>query len=134
MQQSSTLHIVGRNGVSWDHDVNSATGADPLLILSEESNQLFVINGFDLSALSTKSGQIQWSIEFDEPVWAGQLLYDERLLIHLELSIVCLKLTGEECWRYHHNDIITEVLIKDEALHMHDFEEQPFTLDLHTGN
>ncbi|MFQ5594764.1 MAG: hypothetical protein ACE5HA_11520, partial [Anaerolineae bacterium] len=68
-----------------------------------------------------------------EPIWAGQLLADGRLLFHLELSIVCLDVAGNECWRYAHSEIITDIIMQGDQVVVHDFSGRHLTLDLKTG-
>ncbi len=94
---------------------------------------LFVAYSFDVYALDAHTGDILWQHEFDEPIWTTYLLDDEGLLIHLELSIICLNADGSERWRFNHSEIITQITHQDQRLLVQDFDEQQFVLDMTTG-
>lgn len=105
----AAVRLSGQNGAGWQRTLTSSITATPILLLPPDDACVLIAYGLDLHALDADTGQIRWQRHFEEPIWAGQLLADGRLLLHLELSVVCLDTAGDEYWRYVHNEIITEV-------------------------
>jgi outer membrane protein assembly factor BamB len=128
-----SVHLTGRNGIEWRRVLSTLTLTPPTLLLPQSGKHLLVAYSFDVYALDAHTGDILWQREFDEPIWTSHLLDDEGLLIHLELSIVCLNLEGSERWRFNHNEIITQVTLQNERLLVQDFDERQFFLDMTTG-
>jgi outer membrane protein assembly factor BamB len=129
----NTVQLHGQNGAAWQHTLTSTTTATPVLLLPTGGKQVFIAYGFDLLALDTHTGHVQWQQHFDEPIWTGQLMIDGQLLLQLELSIVRLDAQGDSCWRYNHGEIITDVSVQDGHLYIHDFTGHELVLDLETG-
>jgi len=88
---------------------------------------------FDLYALDAHNGAILWQRHFDEPIWACHLLAGTDILVHLELSLIRLDSDGNERWSFSHCDVVTQVQIQTNRLHVQDFDGRQFELDLTTG-
>lgn len=133
VQADVTVHLTGRNGIEWQRVLSTPTLTTPTLLLPQSGKRLLVAYSFDIYALDAHTGDIVWQRNFDEPIWACYLLADEGLLVHLELSVVCLNVNGSDRWRFSHNEIITQVVLQDARLLVQDFEEHQFYLDLVKG-
>jgi len=128
-----SVHLIGYNGSKWQRVLSAPTLTPPTLLLPKDGNHLFVAYSFAVYALDAHTGNTLWQHAFDQPIWTSYLLDDESLLIHLELSVVCLDVDGRESWRFNHNDIITQVTVQATHLLVQDFDEQQFVLDKRTG-
>ena len=130
---ATEVHLRGQNGAGWQCTLTSTITATPILLLPPGGKSLLIGYGLNLYALNARTGEIRWQRHFSEPIWAGQLLADGRLLFHLELSVVCLDVAGEECWRYAHDEIITEVAVQDNQVIGRDFTGRHPALNLKPG-
>lgn len=130
---SPQIHLTGRNGTEWQRVLSNAASGVATLLLPSTGDYVFVAHGFDFYALDAHNGEILWQRHFDEPIWSCFLVAGTDLLIHLELSLVRLTATGDECWSFSHSDIITQVHTQANRLHFQDFDERHFVLDLASG-
>jgi outer membrane protein assembly factor BamB len=129
----NVVHLRGQNSASWHYELTSTASTDPVLLLPLDGSRLYLAYGFDLLALNVHTGAVEWQRHFDEPIWAGHLSSGGYILLHLELSIVCLDAQGRQLWQHNQGDIIVGLIVKDDYIIVQDFAGRNSMIDRFTG-
>jgi hypothetical protein len=129
-------HIVlsGQNGKSWQRKISSSVTTSPILLLPEYTDLVFVAYGLDVYALNSNTGDIHWQRHIEDPLWGGQVIDENSILLHAEQSVTRMNIQGKEIWRYRHSEIITEIRVQDLNVLATDLNGNTMTLDLDTGS